>query len=71
MGFEPTNVGFANRCLRPLGYPADAWLRAQFSKAGGIRQEENVKVNTKKVDFLCKIIKKTDELRLDAVGWRV
>lgn len=22
MGFEPTNDGFANRCLRPLGYPA-------------------------------------------------
>ena len=23
VGFEPTNDGFANRCLRPLGYPAD------------------------------------------------
>ena len=22
VGFEPTNDGFANRCLRPLGYPA-------------------------------------------------
>lgn len=22
VGFEPTNVGFANRCLRPLGYRA-------------------------------------------------
>ena len=23
VGFEPTNDGFANRCLRPLGYPAE------------------------------------------------
>ena len=23
VGFEPTNDGFANRCLRPLGYPAN------------------------------------------------
>ena len=28
VGFEPTNVGFANRCLRPLGYPAEACLRS-------------------------------------------
>ena len=30
MGFEPTNVGFANRCLRPLGYPAIALLRGEY-----------------------------------------
>ena len=40
VGFEPTNVGFANRCLRPLGYPADAWLRAQFNKAVPSGQEK-------------------------------
>ncbi len=33
MGFEPTNVGFANRCLRPLGYPAVAWLRREYIPA--------------------------------------
>lgn len=26
VGFEPTNDGFANRCLRPLGYPAEEAL---------------------------------------------
>ena len=71
MGFEPTNVGFANRCLRPLGYPADAWLRAQFSKGELIRQVENVQKDTKKADFLRAGGLFGGKLRLDAVVWRV
>ena len=30
-GFEPPNGGFANLCLRPLGYVADFWCRGRDS----------------------------------------
>ena len=36
MGFEPTNDGFANRCLRPLGYPANVVVARQSIHKDGV-----------------------------------
>ena len=41
VGFEPTNVGFANRCLRPLGYPAEACLRGEVYSNFGSSSSKN------------------------------
>ena len=37
VGFEPTNDGFANRCLRPLGYPANVVVAGEVYT--GMEQE--------------------------------
>ena len=36
VGFEPTNDGFANRCLRPLGYPANVLVAGQSIHKDGV-----------------------------------
>ena len=41
VGFEPTNVGFANRCLRPLGYPALSGVRGDYTEGGELSQAKN------------------------------
>ena len=35
VGFEPTNDGFANRCLRPLGYPANVVVAGRSIHGNG------------------------------------
>ncbi len=36
VGFEPTNDGFANRCLRPLGYPANVVVAGRSIHGNGV-----------------------------------
>ena len=41
VGFEPTNDGFANRCLRPLGYPALGLVAGAVYTSQGLQSREN------------------------------